>query len=326
MSAPAAHHTLAHAVPALLDRHGPARSVQRLRGGTKKGVYRLTLTDTTVIAYLWHESEDYWSATGQSTDPADPFSHDSGPDLFTAAHHALTDLGVRVPHLYALDTSATHHPGTLAVVEDIPGPTLEEHLHHDPGAMLHVLDRLGQSLRTMHDHTAPTFGKVAHVQGGGTPASPSCHHLVLQRALADLDEAALRDPRVSQHHQRLTHTLHTLASRITPRAEHVLIHGELGPDHVLVDTDGAPALIDIEGLMFFDVEWEHAFLRLRFGHHHPRLDTRPLDGARTDLYALAMHLSLVAGPLRLLDGDFPDRDTMLDIAEHNLHAALATTD
>ncbi|WP_256804859.1 MULTISPECIES: hypothetical protein [Frankia] len=36
-----------------------------------------------------------------------------------------------------------------------------------------------------------------------------------------------------------------------------------------------------------------------------------------------MHLSLVAGPLRLLDGDFPDRALMAGIAEHNLRAALA---
>lgn len=36
-----------------------------------------------------------------------------------------------------------------------------------------------------------------------------------------------------------------------------------------------------------------------------------------------MHLSLVAGPLRLLDGDFPDRAFMQDIAEHNLQQAPA---
>jgi hypothetical protein len=37
---------------------------------------------------------------------------------------------------------------------------------------------------------------------------------------------------------------------------------------------------------------------------------------------LAMPLSLVAGPLRLLDGDFPDRMFMQEIAEHNAKEAL----
>ncbi|MEU0751347.1 hypothetical protein ABZ476_33950, partial [Streptomyces albogriseolus] len=41
---------------------------------------------------------------------------------------------------------------------------------------------------------------------------------------------------------------------MAPRTEHGLIHGELGPDHVLVDASGHPVLIDIEGAMFFDVE------------------------------------------------------------------------
>jgi hypothetical protein len=98
-----------------------------------------------------------------------------------------------------------------------------------------------------------------------------------------------------------------------------LIHGELGPDHVLV-AGGRPVLIDIEGVMFFDVEWEHAFLELRFGPHYR--PAQGLDPARTTLYRLAQHLSLVEGPLRLLDGDFPHREAMRAIAEHNVERAL----
>jgi hypothetical protein len=37
---------------------------------------------------------------------------------------------------------------------------------------------------------------------------------------------------------------------------------------VLVDRRGNPVLIDIEGLLWCDVEWEHVFLRLRFGEHY----------------------------------------------------------
>jgi hypothetical protein len=95
--------------------------------------------------------------------------------------------------------------------------------------------------------------------------------------------------------------------------------------------------------MFFDIEWEHVFLKLRFAEHyewlHPRgagqhrldehrlgqhrLDEHRLDEHRLACYTLAMRLSLVAGPLRLLDGDFPERDGTFEIAEHNLQQALA---
>jgi hypothetical protein len=122
---------------------------------------------------------------------------------------------------------------------------------------------------------------------------------------------------------RLTDRLHTHAGRIGPRPSFSLIHGELGPDHVRIDGNGRPALIDIEGLMYFDAEWEHVFLRLRFGADYRFLREPGLDPHRLDLYRLALHLSLVAGPLRLLDGDFPDREPMLAIAEYNTRQVLS---
>ncbi len=109
-----------------------------------------------------------------------------------------------------------------------------------------------------------------------------------------------------------------------PRAEYSVVHGELGMDHVMVDRDGHPLVIDIEDLLYFDVEWEHVFLRLR---HTPgqyqRLMVDGLDEDRVALYRLTQHLSLTAGRLRLLDGDYADRVFMRGVAEHHLNAALA---
>ena len=167
---------------------------------------------------------------------------------------------------------------------------------------------------------------------------------MLDRALDHLAQAAARVERVAAVRGRLEDVTRELAAAVRPRAEHGLIHGELGPDHVLVDSRGHPVLIDIEGLMFFDIEWEHAFLELRFGRHYPLLRPgrpgepegssradgpdgadRPggLDGRRLRFYRLALHLSLIAGPLRLLDGDFPDREPMMRIVAFNVEQALA---
>jgi hypothetical protein len=78
--------------------------------------------------------------------------------------------------------------------------------------------------------------------------------------------------------------------------------------------------------MYFDVEWEHVFLRLRFGEHYRWLAGEGMDEHRMRFYALAMHVSLIAGPLRLLDGDYPDRAPMLAIAEYNIGHTLACLD
>lgn len=300
--------------------------VSRLRGGSKKGVYRLTLDDdSTAVVYIWDESENYWPAeqAEQAGNHADPFSPASGIELFEAASRRLDTLGIRTPRILLADRSRSHYPADIAVVEDVPGENLETLLRQDPRSVASTMARLADTLGAMRRHEAPRFGKVALVDKGGVSEGSSCEQVVLARALADLAEAASRDPRIARSRDRLEDAVHARAAAVRARSQYGLVHGELGPDHVLVDRTGQPVLIDIEGLMFFDVEWEHVFLRLRFGEHYHWLDRGDLDEQRLALYLLAMRLSLVAGPLRLLDGDFPDRHFMMGIAEHNLQETLA---
>jgi tRNA A-37 threonylcarbamoyl transferase component Bud32 len=302
------------------------QAVTRLRGASKKGVYRAAFDDeTTAIVYIWADVEDYWRVPGADRQPdrADPFSHASGLELFQAAHRRLDQLGVRTPQLYFADRSKQHCPADVAVVEDITGPTLEDLLDRRDTQARFAAGQLGEAVRLLHADRAPRFGKLPHVAAGGVSRGDSCEQVVLDRALRDLSESAARDERISRHRGELEDILRAHARGVQPRSDYGLIHGELGPDHVLIDRHGQPVIIDIEGLMYFDAEWEHAYLQLRFDRDYPWLRPADLDPGRLRLYRLALHLSLVAGPLRLLDGDYPERDAMLDIAEYNLSQALA---
>ncbi|MFE2581620.1 phosphotransferase family protein [Streptomyces sp. NPDC059378] len=300
-------------------------AVDRLRGGSKKGVYRVRLDGTRtagVIVYRWAEAENYWPKAREA-DPADPFAPASGLIPFLTAQRTLDSLGARVPRLLLADDSRRRCPADVAVVEDVRGGTLEALFASDPARASRTLGELADMLEVMHRHRGSHYGRLDLLGRGGSVGEVTCEQRVLDRALQDLAEAAGRDGRVAAAGTALRERLYELADRVSPRTEYGLVHGELGPDHVLVDAEGRPVLIDIEGLMFFDVEWEHVFLRLRFGERYPALARPGLDPRRLDLYQLAMRLSLVAGPLRLLDGDFPDRVLMQGIAEHNTQEALA---
>ncbi|WP_405834415.1 phosphotransferase family protein [Streptomyces sp. NBC_01176] len=314
---------LAGAARAALGGGRRLAAVERIAGGSKKGVYRLVMDDaTTAIAYLWDDAENYWPAAEGDDDLTDPFSPGLGLDLFEAAHARLDALGIRVPAIRLVDRNGAHCPADLAIVEDLPGESLEELLARDRRAAAPVMARLAESLEAMRGYRAPAYGKVAVVDGGGTSRGASCEGLVLARALRDLAEAASRDRRIADARERLEERLLDLAAAVRPRTEYAVVHGELGPDHVLVDADGNPVAIDIEGLMYFDVEWEHVFLRIRLHDAYRPLGVDGLDEDRLALYMLAQRLSLTAGPLRLLDGDFPDRASMAGIAEYNLKKAL----
>ncbi|WP_369391651.1 phosphotransferase [Streptomyces sp. CG1] len=235
--------TVADLVPLARAALGPHRrpvAVTRLRGGSKKGVYRLRLDDGgTAIAYVWSPDEDYWALP--DADPRDPFSHASGLGLFTAAHDRLTATGVRTPRLLHVAPEAA-----AAVVEDMTGGSLEDALRRDPEAAGPALRELAESLRALHGCRSAAHGKVAVIDNGGVAYGDACAGVVAGRALSDIAETAVRDPRIAAARERLEDAVRSLADAVRPRTEHSLVHGELGPDHVLLDADGRPVLIDIE--------------------------------------------------------------------------------
>ncbi|MEU9476813.1 phosphotransferase [Streptomyces sp. NPDC048191] len=181
MTGPRQHKTVADLAPlarAALGRHRTLGAVTRLRGGSKKGVYRLHLDDGgTVIAYVWSADEDYWDQP--EADLRDPFSHASGLDLFTAAHERLAAVGVRTPRLLHTDPAVS-----AAVVEDLPGGSLEDVLRRDPDAAGPALRELARALRALHGCRSAGPGKVALVEAGGTSYGASCARLVTDRALS----------------------------------------------------------------------------------------------------------------------------------------------
>ncbi|HET8806246.1 MAG TPA: hypothetical protein VFM47_07240 [Gaiellales bacterium] len=137
----------------------------------------------------------------------------------------------------------------IQVVEDVTGGSLLALLDKDPVAAERPMEILAGWLAAMADVRSASFGKVAFVDAGGRSAG-TCASAMLDRALAELQEIAGRDKRAADAQERLGETLHALAEPIEPRAAAALIHGELGPDHVLLDRRGgsrAPATPNANG-------------------------------------------------------------------------------
>lgn len=287
-------------------------ALDRLTGGTKKGVYRLRLDDaTTVILYHWADEESYWPEA-EARVPDDPFGDPGGAERFRANHQALAGAGVRVPEMVVWKSD-------LALVEDAGGVTLERLMESDPAMAAEPLAALGAAMRRMHTTYVAHYGPLTRA----TPPTRPAEDVILDRALAHLGAVATKDGRLAAARHRIDGHLLALRERISPRQTYALVHGELGPDHVLINSAGEPVIIDFEGLVAFDVEWDHAWTEMRFEEAYPRLGPVPLDGARLDFYRYAQVLSLIEGPLRIAGTDFPDRQWMLDLAEWNIGKALA---
>jgi hypothetical protein len=298
-------------------------ALDRLTGGSKKGVYRLRLDNqTTVVLYVWAAGESYWPPALNVTD--DPFTDASGAELFAANHAALAAAGVRIPELMMLDRGGRYLDADIALVEDAGALRLEELMERDLAVAAAPLSALGDALRRMHTTFSAHYGKLACIARGEASQTRRTEDIIVDRALGHLDEAAARDVRLADAHHRIAAHVRHLRGAVSAREAYGLVHGELGPDHVLVTPVGEAVIIDFEGLTYFDVEWDHAWLQMRFGDTYPALRSVDLDIHRLELYRYAQTLSLIEGPLRIADTDFPDRQWMLDLAEWNITKALAT--
>ncbi|WP_301549453.1 hypothetical protein [Catellatospora citrea] len=144
----------------------PAVALDRLTGGTKKGVYRLRLDDqTTTIAYVWLRRELLATLADRARRPFDA----SGAELFAAGHAALTAADVRVPRLLMLDRDG--HVDDIALAEDAGAVTLERLMGQDPAAAAAPLAALGDALRRMHT----TIGRRRR-RNGDAPAARRGRH------------------------------------------------------------------------------------------------------------------------------------------------------
>lgn len=306
--------------------------LERMAGSTSKGVYRLTFDDGGTLAlFAWRAAENYWPAAPDAAE--DPFAGPSGAADLAASHAALSAAGVRVPRLHVIDRTRLHFAADVALVEDVRGGSLEDLMERDPAAAAGPLSRLGSAIRAMHASRGPRFGKLAlrpeDIQPGDVrpgdvqPGNVRPEDVIARRALRHLAAAAAQVPRLAAAQPRLAGLLAALRADIEPRREYALVHGELGPDHVLLDNSAQPVLIDIEGVTYFDVEWEHAFLRLRFAADYASLGPADVDEARVRFYDLAQRLSLIEGPLRIAATDYPERDWMLELAEYQTSVVLA---
>ncbi len=181
-----------------------------------------------------------------------------------------------------------------------------------------MFERLGDILAGMHANERQTYGKQNH-SGINTK---DCHLLKMENAKVQLSYASQHIDSIRANQSKLLDTLYELESRIEPRNRYGFIHGELGPDHVLVNENLEPYLIDIEGAAFFDIEHEHTFLEIRFRDYYRYLKNDSLDHDRMLFYRFHHHISLTSGGLKLLHRGFPDQQFAKGLADHHSRCAL----
>lgn len=217
-------------------------NIRNMNGGAQKVVYQIEcMSGLSCILYVWDDKMNYFREEKEKESMLD---QSSGADLLELNHQFFNENGIRTPKIYAIHKEKREYPFDFAFVESINGGDLEQLNVKDQNR---VLGKLGNMLRVMHGTRRTTYGKWNQKPNKQMNRSEK---VIFENTFEQLEFASKSIQQIAENKESLVDKINELYEKIEPRKDYGFIHGELGPDHVLIDQNLDPFLIDIEGEVF----------------------------------------------------------------------------
>jgi len=272
--------------------------IDEIRDGFSKQVYKITTDQECFILYIWRRPFGN-SLTDNQTEGVEYLF----PDGFTYFIHntrLLSDLGIRVPRIV---TAGHNDDGDFdyAIVECFIGQSLHEYMNNGgkisdvAGKIIEVTDRMAAKKRSFYG--PPMINE---------PFSISATQLAFNFYSEELNIASKFDNEISSMQEGILTLMQRKMSEITESKdrEFSLIHGELTPPHVFILDNGDIGIIDIEGIKYFDTEYDWVVISSACGGVFPL--PRSLDLNKLEFYGLCMkvgYISIAADYLAHVDSN-----------------------
>lgn len=289
-------------------------AITRLLGGAQKGVYKVDCSNLfSCVLYIWDDSLSYFDAS----EIKEIFTSNSAI-LFERNYELLKTHGISVPKLYDIDRSKTTFPFEYALVEYIDGSDLESLLYNEKVDCILMLRDLRDNLKKVHSIKNPEVGDLRGYQD----STFCCEDYVKQSLECSLAYLFEHYEPIKELKEQLVKVSCMLYESIEKRKEYSFIHWELGPNHVMVDRFNKIYLIDIEGMKFFDIEYEYSFLQLRFGKYYLDVASLSVDPNRMKYYKFYHHISCIEGGCYLINQDYYDLSDAYGMVEYNYNELL----
>ncbi|OOM76428.1 hypothetical protein CLPUN_26600 [Clostridium puniceum] len=187
-----------------------------------------------------------------------------------------------------------------AFVKYISGKKIETYMNQSEAEVKQLFMALDDSIRKLHIIKRDFAGIIEEPQ----KEEFKCENYILSNMENDMNYSIKNCSEVANKENKLRQAYIRLYKNIKPRKEYVLIYGELGSNHVLVDENKDICLIDIECVKYFDKEYENSFLEFRFGDYYKYLKEENLDLDRMKIYKLSYHIGCLSGAVKLTKEDF----------------------
>lgn len=274
-------------------------SMERILGGAQKYTYLTKYTNGfKFIIYQWDKSTTYF----ENNDESAVFCSNSA-NLFESNNELMRKHGVLTPELFYMDKSRSECDYEYAFVEYINGYDVDYIMEREPERMDAVLKSLSNSIDRLHNIKNDAVGQVGRMQGADFN--------LIEFELEDIHQNSMylqkNDNQYADVYVQVEEKARECAQKLESRNEYTFIHGELGPNHVIVDKDNNAYLIDIEGAKFYDVEEELSFLDMRFNKRLKKV-ADIVDEQRMYFYYIGHCLGNLRGAVELKQKGYYDMD------------------
>lgn len=224
-------------------------------------------------------------------------------NLFQSNNELMRKHGVLTPELFYIDKSRCECDYEYAFVEYINGQDMDYIMENEPERLEEVLKSLSNSIDRLHGIKSDVAGQVGRMQGADFN--------IIAFELEDIHQNSMylqeNDSQYADIYIQVEAKAIECVQKLEIRNEYKFIHGELGPNHVIVDKNNHAYLIDIEGAKFYDVEEELSFLDMRF-NKRLRKSEDIVDEQRMYFYYIGHCLGNLRGAVELKHKGYYDMD------------------
>jgi hypothetical protein len=263
--------------------HGKDFSLTEVRAGIGKQVYKINTDSDIFMLYLWHKPYD--GTLTENIAEGCEYLYRDGYDCFLYNTKLLTDIGIKVPAII----NTRHYEVNYAVVEFFHGKNMDEY-QETGGDIKNISEKITEMMTKMDNHTRSWYGSPLI----DNAIDISSEQLMFNYYSHELDIAAGFDKQVKVLQPSIQQVLSTHFNKVNigVKEEYSLVHGELMPPHIFILNNGKIGLVDIEGLKYFDKEFDWAVLDMMYdGEIKLPSD---INSKRLDFYKLCLKIGYIS--------------------------------
>lgn len=230
--------------------------MEPLLGGAQKHTFLVKCKNGfSFVIYKWCDETTYFTYDSEVA-----VFRSSSAILFEENNKIMIQNGVLTSKIYFIDRTRCEQNYDYAFVEYIDGLDIDHISSKYPERLPKAIESLTDNINKLHKVKSKRVGQVGRMQD----KEFDILRFSLENLFEDCDYLTNNDKNFKDMYIYTKEKASLLVKKLSKSSEYTFIHGELGPNHVIVDKDNKSFLIDIEGAKFCDVEEENSFLKIRF--------------------------------------------------------------